>query len=300
MAGVLIATAITGGTITAGMVGGAIVATGGAVKSFAEANKAKKKEIIAKQEGDKFMADARKKLEVNFAKDLSIQKEPYELAREATLVAGTQGLQAGVEGEERGSAATAGRVVMAQNDAQSKIRDAMGQEMSAIERAIIAEERSLRDARASLDLEEAAGAALAERDAAEDRAAFTEQGINAIGAGVVKGLEAMPLYGTGSGDAVNPRRTEDNPDMLTRRQRRDFLEAEAMYDAGFDVPNRQQRRFANQYERDIELARRRRNRQQYFDEGGSMFGSIFRNFGGEGAIRRSPGVTRAHAAMGVT
>ena len=263
------------------MVAGAAVATGGVVKSFAEANKAKKQGNIAKQEGDKFMADARKKLEVNFAKDLSIQKEPYELAREATLVAGTQGLQAGVEGEERGSAATAGRVLMAQNDAQSKIRAAMGQEMSAIERAIIAEESRLRDARASLDLEEAAGAALAERDAAEDRAAFTEQGINAIGAGVVKGLEAMPLYGTGSGDAVNPRRTEDNPDMLTRRQRRDFLEAEAMYDAGFDVPNRQQRRFANQYERDIELARRRRNRQQYFDEGGSMFGSIFRNFGGE-------------------
>lgn len=263
------------------MVGGAIAATAGAVKSFSEANKAKKKEIIAKKEGDKFMADARKKLEVNFAKDLSIQKEPYELAREATLVAGTQGLQAGVEGEERGSAATAGRVLMAQNDAQSKIRSAMGQEMSAIERAIIAEESRLRDARASLDLEEAAGAALAERDAAEDRAAFTEQGINAVGAGVVKGLEAMPLYGTGSGDTLNPRRTGDNADMLTRRERQPFLDAMYEYDTGFDVPNRQQRRLANEYARDIARVQRRENRQQYLDEGGSMFGSIFRNFGGQ-------------------
>lgn len=272
MAGVLIATAIAGGTITAGMVAGAAVATAGVAKSFSEANKAKKKEIIAKKEGDKFMADARKKLEVNFAKDLSIQKEPYELAREATLVAGTQGLQAGVEGEERGSAATAGRVLMAQNDAQSKIRAAMGQEMSAIERAIIAEESRLRDARASLDLEEAAGAALAERDAAENRAAFTEQGINAIGAGVVKGVEAMPLYGTGSGDALNPRRTEDNG-MLTRRQRQPFLDAMEEYDTGFAPRTREQIRAERDYVRDLE-------RQRYFDEGGSMFGSIFRNFGG--------------------
>ena len=56
--------------------------------SFIQASKQKKLQQKAEREADKALADARKKLDVNFYEGLSIQKEPYELAREALLSSG--------------------------------------------------------------------------------------------------------------------------------------------------------------------------------------------------------------------
>ena len=89
--------------------------------SFIQASKQKKLQKEAEAEADRALADARKKLDVNFYEGLSIQKEPYELAREALLSSGAQAIQAGVEGSERGAAATAGRVQMAQQQGQREI-----------------------------------------------------------------------------------------------------------------------------------------------------------------------------------
>ena len=141
------------------------------------------------------MAEARKRLDVNVMEALSLQKEPYELAREAALVAGTQAMQAGVEGAERGAAATAGRVFMGQQDAQAQIRSAMGQDLTDIQRAVIAEEGRLADLGMGLSLEEAAGAQLAARDAAEDRAAYITQGLTALQQGAQLAQDMAPLYG---------------------------------------------------------------------------------------------------------
>lgn len=198
MAGVLIATALGASAATAAAVGGGVAAATaltGAGKSFSEANKAKKKEQQAQREAKAAMAEARKRLDVNVMEALSIQKEPYELAREAALVAGTQAMQAGVEGAERGAAATAGRVFMGQQDAQAQIRSAMGQDLTDIQRAVIAEEGRLADLGMGLSLEEAAGAQLAARDAAEDRAAYITQGLTALQQGALLGQEMAPLYG---------------------------------------------------------------------------------------------------------
>jgi len=135
-------------------------AVAGSISSFSQASKQKKRMQAAEREAKKAMAEAKTRLGVNVMEGLSIQKEPYELAREASLVAGTQALQAGVEGDERGAAATAGRVFMGQQDAQGKIRAAMGQEMGDINRAVVAEEGRLKDLGMGLSLEEAAGAQL--------------------------------------------------------------------------------------------------------------------------------------------
>lgn len=235
MAGVLIATALGASAATAAAVGGGVAAVSAltsAGKSFSEANKAKKRGMKAEREAKKAMAEARKRLDVNVMEQLSIQKEPYELAREASLVAGTQGLQAGVEGDERGAAATAGRVFMGQQDAQSKIRSAMGQELQGIQQQIVDEASRLKDLGMGLSLEEAAGAQKAARDAQEDRAAYLEGGFGALLEGAKLGMEYAPLYGAPQDvDALNPRRSGENSDMLTRRQRKGFLDAEAAYDA---------------------------------------------------------------------
>jgi hypothetical protein len=89
---------------------------------------------------------------------LSVQKEPYELQREAMVAQGAQTVDAAQE-SERGTAAAAGRVQMAQNEAQGGIRTAMGKELTEIDRLKVAEEARLRDLQTQLDLGEVEGAA---------------------------------------------------------------------------------------------------------------------------------------------
>lgn len=161
--------------------------------SFAQAGQQRKAQEKAEREAAKAMAAARKKLEVNYLDALGIQKEPYELEREALLVAGAQGVEAARE-SERGAAAGVGRIQLAQQKGQQEIRSAMGQEMTALDRAAAAEESRLRDVGVQLDLGEVAGAQMAAADANEAAVAAQAQGfqqLTAFGAGLA---EAAPLY----------------------------------------------------------------------------------------------------------
>lgn len=162
--------------------------------SFAQANKQKKLQKQAEQEADKAMFAARKRLEVNYMDALSVQKEPYELARQAMLAQGTQATQAGQE-SERGAAATAGRVQMGQNEAQGDIRTAMGKELTEIERLKVAEDSRLRDLNTQLDLGEVEGAQTAAANAQEMSAAAMEQGFAGVTSAATQAANLVPLYG---------------------------------------------------------------------------------------------------------
>jgi hypothetical protein len=178
-------------TIAAG-VGLATTAVGTGM-SFTQAAKQNKLQREAESEATKAMAEARKKLDVNFYEQLGIQKEPYELEREAALSSGAQLIEAGRE-SERGAAATAGRVQMMQNQAQRQIAAAMGQEMLGLEKLTAQEESRLRDMGVNLDLEEAAGASLREREAARLGAAATKQGIQGLQSLGQQAMNLVPLY----------------------------------------------------------------------------------------------------------
>jgi hypothetical protein len=125
------------------------------------------------------MSEARKKLEVNYYDQLAIQKEPYELEREALISAGAQAIEAGKE-SERGAAAVAGRVQMAQQQGQRDIAAAMGQEMLGLEKLSAQEESRLRDVGIQLDLGEVEGAQMAAAQAAEAANIATQQGVQGI------------------------------------------------------------------------------------------------------------------------
>ena len=215
MAGVLIATALGASAATAAAVGGGVAAAtaiGGGVKSFSEANKAKKRQQNAEREAAKAMEEARKRLDVNVYEQLSIQKEPYELMREAALVAGAQGLQGGVEGDERGAAATAGRIFMGQQDTQSKIRSAMGQDLQAIQQQIVDEDARLLDTGMGLELGEVAGYQQMAADAQKDRAAYITQGLTALQQGAELGQQMAPLYGAPQNGVTRQERRQRRAD----------------------------------------------------------------------------------------
>jgi len=179
--------------VTTAAVVGIASAVGGSVMSFTQASKQKKLQREAEADAAKAMAEARKKLDVNFYEQLGIQKEPYELEREALVSAGAQAVAAGVE-SERGAAATAGRIQMTQQQGQRQIAAAMGQEMMGLEKLAAQEESRLRDMAVGIDMEEAAGASLAAREAAKMSAAATTQGVQGIQSAAQQIYQAAPLF----------------------------------------------------------------------------------------------------------
>ena len=208
MSGVILATAIGSGVAAAGGTA-AVVAAGigagttlyGGAKSFSDANKARKRGEAAQRDLIKSMQEARRRIDVNAYEQLSIPKEPYELMREAALVQGATGMQAGVEGETRGAAATAGRLQMAQQAQQAGIRTAMGEQMMAIDKLVAQDDARIQQQLAGIAMEEAAGAQTAIRDAQQDRAAAITQGVTSLGQ-IASGLSTAYAEGQFGDDSL--------------------------------------------------------------------------------------------------
>jgi hypothetical protein len=181
-------------TIAAGV---GLAATGvSTAMSFSQAANQRKAAERATREADKKMADARARLEVNYAKSMAVQKEPYELQREAELTGTAQLIEAGKE-SERGSQTTAGKVLALQQQGQGAIRSAMGEELSDIQGMIIEEESRNRDVNVQLDLGEVAGK---QREAAEAKARAEKakaEGVQGAINFVQQGVGMIPMFGKG-------------------------------------------------------------------------------------------------------
>lgn len=181
-------------TATALAIGSIATSVGSAGLSFSEAGKQRKLQKEAENEAAKALVEARKKLDVNYYENLGINKDPYELEREALVSAGAQAIQAGQE-SERGAAATAGRIQMAQQQGQREIAGDMGAEMLALNKLTAQEDARLVGERVKLDLGEVKGAQLAARDAQEAAAAYTTQGMQSAIQGGMQAISTLvPLY----------------------------------------------------------------------------------------------------------
>ena len=165
----------------------------GSAQSFAEARKQKARQREAEATADKYMREARRKLEKNYMESLAIQKEPYELEREAALAAGAQATEA-LRESDRGMGRV-GAIYGQQQQAQRQIASAMGQELFNLDYLTAQEESRLRDIGTQLDLGEVTGAQLEAANAEERRQQQMQAGIQGIGGAAMTGLEAMALYG---------------------------------------------------------------------------------------------------------
>jgi hypothetical protein len=176
-----------------GAIAGLAISTAVSGISFYQANQQKKLSQQAELDAAEAMEAARGKLDVNFAEQMSINKESYDNQRQAMLSQGAMATNAGIE-SERGSAATAGRVYAGQLEEQRKIRNDEGDEMTNIKAAILEEDSRLRDLNVSLDLEEVAGNQMKASDAQQAAAAANQQGLQSGAAALQSGLELVPLY----------------------------------------------------------------------------------------------------------
>jgi len=180
----------------------------GAGMSFANARKQKQRQREAEATADKYMREARRSLEKNYMESLAIQKEPYELEREAALVAGAQATEA-LRESDRGMGRV-GAIYGQQQQAQRQIAAAMGQEMFNLDYLTQQEESRLRDIGTQLDLGEVTGAQLEAANAEERRQQQLQAGIQGIGGAAMTGLDAMALYGKQKAPTVS---SADSPSM---------------------------------------------------------------------------------------
>jgi hypothetical protein len=158
-------------TSTAIAIGTSVVAAGASAKQASTASGYADKALKDSRDAyDRAMNE----LTSNKFAALNLPTEAYEREREAMLSAGQQATSQAAEGEGRGVAATAGRVQMAQQAGQREIAGAMGQDLMKLEGLTAQEEARLSEARANLELEQAAGAqAAAAQFGAQKDAAIT-------------------------------------------------------------------------------------------------------------------------------
>jgi hypothetical protein len=180
----------------------------GSAQSFAQARKQKAKQREAEATADKYMREARRKLEKNYMESLAIQKEPYELEREAALAAGAQATEA-LRESDRGMGRV-GAIYGQQQQAQRQIAAAMGQELFNLDYLTAQEESRLRDIGTQLDLGEVTGAQLEAANAEERRQQQLQAGIQGIGGAAMTGLDALALYGKQKTPTVS---SADSPSM---------------------------------------------------------------------------------------
>jgi len=178
------------GVATAIAIGTTLASAG---MSAAQAAKQSRMQKQAEAEAANAMANARKNLDVNFYDKLSVKKEPYQLAIEAANVAAAQAIQAGQE-SERGVAATAGRIMMADTDQQRQIATAYGAELSNLEQQSATEDSRLRDVGVQIDLSQAEGAQKAARDAEQAKVKATGEAAQSMISAVGQGIGAANLY----------------------------------------------------------------------------------------------------------
>ena len=204
----------------------------GSAQSFAQARKQKAKQREAEATADKYMREARRKLEKNYMESLAIQKEPYELEREAALVAGAQATEA-LRESDRGMGRV-GAIYGQQQQAQRQIASAMGQEMMGIDLAIAQEDTRLRDIGTQIDLGEATGQQMAAADADEARAQAIQQGFAGVQQGISAGLDFIPEASFDPAiAAMNKQQRQDN--RQARQQQRQMRRFQRQnFDPSFD------------------------------------------------------------------
>ena len=174
-------------------IAGLAISAGTTATSFIQAGKSKRKQQEYEAEADKAMAEARRQLQVNYAKQMSIKKEPYAQERLAMLSQGQQVVNAASE-SDRGAASAAGQVLMGQQAGQADITNRQVTDLQNIENAILEEESRLRDINVDLDMQEVEGQMAAAADMRTQAAQQTQQGIQGIANTAQAGLSMIPLY----------------------------------------------------------------------------------------------------------
>jgi len=181
--------------------------------SIDQYNQAQDAKVKAETEAERKMEEAMKRLDVNYMKSLTIPMEAYERQSEEMLQVSANVLEAAKEGDQRGVAPTAGRVLAAHQAMTDTQRGEIEKTIFNLDAAVAEEESRLRDVKTQINLSEAAGAQMA---AAREGEIAAQAKANAItqGGNVAAGaINAAALY---KGDTAVKTQMTDNPEFQSK------------------------------------------------------------------------------------
>ena len=168
-----------------------------AASSFSQAAKQQRQMKEAGEAAAKYMEDARKKFSTNFAEQLRVPLEGYEMASDINRQTVSQNLDAMRESGQRSIiGGVAGLQQQAQEGAE-QLRMGMQQDLYERDKAIVSEESRLRDIQGELDLGESAGAQQAAADAQALKAKSIESGFGSLASTATGLYESSDLYQKG-------------------------------------------------------------------------------------------------------
>lgn len=185
------------------VVGG--VSIGLSIDQYNQAQDAKRK---AEVEAERKMDEAMKRLDVNYMKALTIPMEAYERQSEEMLQVSANVLEAAKEGDQRGVAPTAGRVLAAHQAMTDTQRGEIEKTIFNLDAAVAEEESRLRDVKTQINLSEAAGAQMAAAREGEIAAQAKANAITQGGQVVTSAINAAGLYAS---DTAVKNQMTDNP-----------------------------------------------------------------------------------------
>lgn len=181
-------------TTAAALTAASIAASaGGAAMSFKQANDFNRKMKDAERAADKALSEAKGELDKNFYEQLTINNEAYELEGDILMSSAAAAIDAARE-SDLGAGASAGRIQIQQQKAARDRAVRMAGEVDKIQRLKAGEDARLAGERSRIDLAEAEGAGVAQREYENARSKSISQGLNQVGNAAKIGLEQLPLY----------------------------------------------------------------------------------------------------------
>jgi hypothetical protein len=174
------------------IIGGAVsVASAG--MSFAQAMEQTAKAKAADAAAQKAMDEAKKILDVNVYKGVTVDMLPFNLQREDLAAIGGQAITAAAE-SGRGASETAGRVLAATQAQDREITAGFSKELSNLNLLAAQEESNLQRQKADIELAEVAGAQQASADAERNMNAAIASGVSSLADFGLTLYGESPLY----------------------------------------------------------------------------------------------------------
>ena len=172
----------------------------GAGANFAQAVRSNRMAKQAEQAAAKFMADARKRMEVNFMEGVQVPTEAYEIAARQNLAQSQQATQALRETDQRAVIGGIQGVQEQGAQAAERLRTGLQEDLFRRDLMVAQEDSRLRDQMAELDLAEVTGAQRAMADQERLRAQSIGSAFGLLGQGAVDVFSSAPLYGMSRDD----------------------------------------------------------------------------------------------------
>ena len=151
------------------------LSAGSSAAGFAQQAKQNRLKKQADAAAEKALEEAKQRLDVNYARQLQVTLESYRRAMRESIAKNKQLLEAVQEGDQRGVAASVGKIGAATTKELANVRDLMSKELYDRDVLIAKEDARIAGTMADIGLAEAEGAQIASANA-ERLAAVAGQG----------------------------------------------------------------------------------------------------------------------------